>query len=318
MEMEQIIYRAQRILVLLVSLYFLNGCKQPQQSGPTDTPTKGTIQISVDESFKPVMEDQIKVFEANYPGTTISAVYKPEAECLKDLFRDSATRLVITTRGLTYKEAKYFDDTLHYVPRSEKVASDAIAIVLNKDCKDTLFTLKGLQDLFTGILNNNKKVVFDGLSATSTVRFAIDSILKGKQFNNDVVKAVKNSQAVLDYVATDTNAIGLVGISWIGNPEDTAQVRMLKKIKIGYIKCEVCVDMPYVKPTQMGMMTRRYPLVRGLYYILKENYSGLGSGFTSFLQYEKGQLIFRRAYIWPAQISFNVRKVHLNENLKKE
>ena len=316
--MEQIIYRAQRILVLLVSLYFLNGCKQPQQSGPTDTPTKGTIQISVDESFKPVMEDQIKVFEANYPGTTISAVYKPEAECLKDLFRDSATRLVITTRGLTYKEAKYFDDTLHYVPRSEKVASDAIAIVLNKDCKDTLFTLKGLQDLFTGILNNSKKVVFDGLSATSTVRFAIDSILKGKQFNNDVVKAVKNSQAVLDYVATDTNAIGLVGISWIGNPEDTAQVRMLKKIKIGYIKCEVCVDMPYVKPTQMGMMTRRYPLVRGLYYILKENYSGLGSGFTSFLQYEKGQLVFSRAYLWPAQISFNVRKVHLNEKLKKE
>ena len=316
--MKQIINRAQFFLVFLVASYFLNGCKQPQQSGPSDTPTKGVIQISVDESFRPVIEDQIRVFEANYPGTTINAAYKPEAECLKDLFRDSATRLVITTRGLTYKEAKYFDDTLHYVPRSEKIASDAIAIVLNKDSKDTLFTLKELQDLFTGVFKNNKKVVFDGLSATSTVRFAIDSILKGKQFNNDVVKAVKNSQAVLDYVATDTNAVGLVGISWIGNPEDTAQVRMLKKIKIGYIKCEVCLDTPYVKPTQMGMMTRRYPLVRGLYFILKENYSGLGSGFTSFLQYEKGQLVFSRAYLWPAQISFNVRKVHLNEKLKKE
>lgn len=302
----------------LYCIFLINSCEQQKQTGPTDTPTKGAIQISVDESFRPVIEDEIKVFESNFPGTTINAVYKPEAECLKDLFRDSATRLVITTRGLTYKEAKYFEDTLHYVPRSEKIASDAIAIVLNKNNNDTVFTLKELQELFTGLIKTNKKVVFDGLTATSTVRFAIDSILKGRQFNSEVVKAVKNSQAVLDYVATDSNAIGLVGISWIGNPEDTAQVQMLKKIKIGYVKCDVCLDLAYVKPTQMGIMTRRYPLVRGLYYILKENYSGLGSGFASFLQYEKGQLVFSRSYLWPAQMSFNVRKVHLNEKIKKE
>ena len=68
-------------------------------------------------------------------------------------------------------------------------------------------------------------MIFDGLNATSTIRFAMDSILKGKKFDTGVVKAVKNSQEVLDYVAANENAIGLVGISWIGNPEDTAQVK---------------------------------------------------------------------------------------------
>jgi phosphate transport system substrate-binding protein len=74
------------------------------------------------------------------------------------------------------------------------------------------------------------------------------------------------------------------------------------------------VDSPYVKPTQAGILTRRYPLVRGLYYILKENYNGLGSGFASFLKYERGQLIFRRAYLAPV-MDFEIRSVRINEKL---
>ena len=299
-------------------LIILNACNQEVKNPVKDSPYSGSINISVDDSFRPVIEEQIKVYEGSYPGTKIIAHYKPEAECLRDLFSDSATRMVIVTRGLTYKEAKYFGDTLHYVPSSEKIASDAIVVVVNARNKDTVFTLSGLQQQMSGLLRNNKKVVFDGLNATSTVRYAIDSILKGKKFDNNVVQAVKNSKEVLEYIATDTTAIGLVGISWIGNPEDTAQVKMLKKIKMGYIKCEPCLDSPYVRPTQAGIMSRRYPLVRGLYFILKENFSGLGSGFASFLQYQRGQLIFRRAYLSPARMSFEVRNVHLNEKLKKE
>ena len=65
---------------------------------------------------------------------------------------------------------------------------------------------------------------------------------------------------------------------------------------------------------QESINSHRYPLVRGLYYVLKENYSGLGTGFSSFLRYEKGQLIFRRAYLEPV-MDFDVRNVRLNETL---
>ena len=308
-----------KYLFLLLMMSALAACNEvPKKNSLQDSPTSGTIHISVDESFRPVMEEQIKVYEGNYPGTKIIAEYKPEADCLRDLFSNAATRMVVVTRGLTYQEAKYFQDTLHYVPSSEKIASDAIALVVNSKSNDTLFTLKELQGQLSGMLNNNKKMVFDGLNATSTVRFAIDSLLKGKKFDNNVVKAVRSSHEVLDFVASDINAIGFVGISWIGNPEDTAQVSMLKKIKMAYVKCEPCLDSPYVKPSQAGILTRRYPLIRGLYYILKENYSGLGSGFASFLKYERGQLVFRRAYLSPAQMSFEIRSVRLNEKLKKD
>ena len=157
-------------------------------------------------------------------------------------------------------------------------------------------------------------MVFDGLNATSTVRFAIDSILHGGKFDTSVVKAVKNSKEVLNYIADNTNAIGLVGISWIGNPEDTAQVKMLNRVKIAYVECKVCDSTPYIKPTQQSILTKRYPLVRGLYYIVKENFDGLGAGFAGFLKYERGQLLFRRAYLGPI-MDFNIRSVKINQNL---
>ena len=279
-----------------------------------DTPNSGTINISVDESFEPVIEAAIKVYEGTHPGTKIIAHYKPEAECFKDFFKDTSNRMIIVTRGLTLKESRYYSDSLNYSPFSDRVAWDAITIVTNQKNTDTLYTLDDLQQLLQGKKGNAKKVVFDGLNATSTVRFAIHSILHGGSFDTSVVKAVRSSKEVLNYIADNTDAIGLVGISWIGNPEDTAQVNLLKKMKIAYVECKLCDSTPYVKPTQQSINTKRYPLVRGLYYIVKENYSGLGSGFAAFLKYERGQLIFRRAYLGPV-MDFDVRKVEINEKL---
>ena len=279
-----------------------------------DSPTNGTIHISVDESFQPVIEEEIKVYEALYPGTKIIAQYKAEADCLRDLYSDTSNRMIIVTRGLTKNEARYYNDTLGYSPVSDRIATDAITLIVNSSSTDTLFTMEGLQGLLSGKLGNKTPVIFDGLNATSTVRFAMDSILRGTKFDTGVVQAVKNSTEVIEYVSGHPNAIGVLGISWIGNPEDTAQVRMLKKVKIAYVQCSKCADSPYVKPSQLGIISRRYPLVRGLYYILKENYSGLGSGFSAFLKYERGQLIFQRAYLAPV-MDFRIRAVKINEKL---
>ena len=247
----------------------------------------GAIHISVDESFKPVIEEQIQVFEKSFPGTHIIADYKTEADCFKDLFRDTSNRMIIVTRGLTAEEDQYFKDSLNYLPHWNEMASDAIAVIVNSKSIDTLFAIDRLRKQLTGISNRNQTVVFDGLNATSTVRFALDSILRGQKFDTSIVKAVKNSQEVINYVAEHADAVGFVGISWIGNPEDSAQVNMLRKVKIAYVSCDVCKDSPYVKPMQMSILTKRYPLVRGLYYILKENYDGLGTRFVNFMNNER-------------------------------
>jgi phosphate transport system substrate-binding protein len=268
----------------------------------------------VDESFKPVIEEQIRVFERSFPQAHIIADYKTEADCFKDLYNDTSNRMVIVTRGLKDEEDVYFLDTLKFYPHWDNIANDAITVIVNSKSNDTLFTLERLRNQLSGKTNREQKIVFDGLNATSTVRFVMDSILKGEKFDTSVVQAVKTSQQVIDYVSKTENAVGFVGISWVGNPEDSAQVKMLNKVKIAYVNCLVCDDKPYVKPMQASILTRRYPLVRGLYYILKENYNGLGSGFVNFLNQERGQLIFRRAYLG-TRMDFGVRRVRINQKL---
>jgi phosphate transport system substrate-binding protein len=172
--------------------------------------------------------------------------------------------------------------------------------------------MEKLRGLLEGNTGDNEKVVFDGLRATSTVRFVKDSILKGKEFSTKNVFAAKSSQEVIDYISNNNNAIGLVGVSWIGNKEDTAQLSFLKKVKIVSVECEACEGKPYIKPYQANIVTKRYPLVRGLYYIVKENYDGLGGGFADWMTYEKGQLIFWRAYLGPTKMKLTVREATLN------
>ncbi len=304
-----------RIGVTISIALFLFSCQTQHKVTINDTPDAGTIKISVDESFRPVMEAQIHLYELSYPEAHIIAEYKPEADCFRDFFKDSTNRMIIVGRGLNAKEENFMMDSLHYNPACQPVASDAVAVIVNKNQPDTLFTLASLQQLLQGS-NKEKVAVFDGLNATSTVRYIKDSILKGTPFNYNAVKAARGSREVIEYVANHDDAVGFIGISWIGNPEDSAQVKALEKVKIAYVRCDQCQDQPYVKPLQQSLLTRRYPLTRHLYYILKENYAGLGTGFSSFLKYERGQLIFRRAYLGPV-MDLDVRAVQINERLPK-
>jgi phosphate transport system substrate-binding protein len=297
------------IAIIGLAVFLLESCSE---SKPTykDTLDSGVIHISVDESFKPVIDSQIKVFESQKPDAKIIVHYKPEAECLRDLNQDS-TRMVIVTRGLNDQEEKTLAAKLSFTPVYGPLAYDAIAVVVNNQVRDTLFTMQDIRSLVRGISGYKYKVLLDGTTATSTVRFVVDSLLKGQPMGKNVVAAA-SSEGVIDYVSKNTDAIGLVGVSWIGNKDDSTQLSFLKKIKIAQIECKGC-NGTYVDPVQYNIAAHRYPMVRPLYYILKENYEGLGSGFANFLNLEKGQKIFYRAYLLPARMGFQVRNMDITE-----
>lgn len=297
------------LMLALAPFMMLSSCSGGEQRVDLDTADSGTIHISVDESFKPVIDSEIQVYEALHPKTKIIAEYKPEAECFKDLKNDS-TRMIIVTRPLSTAEEKYYKEKYYMYPTISKVAFDAVAVIVNKDSKDSIFSQAGLKNILDGSAGGNKKVVFDGISGSSALRFLEDSLLKGKPIDSSRVFAEKGSKAVITSVEKNKDLIGFVGVSWIGNPEDTAQLSFLNKVNIASVQCN-CPEKTYVKPYQANILTQRYPFVRGVYFILKENYSGLGSAFGNFLEEEKGQLIFRRAYLGPAKMSFYIRTARL-------
>lgn len=303
-------YRKTWMMLLAIAL--LGACKtKTNQVDDRDTPNKGIIRISVDESFKPVIEEQIKVHHSSFPETQIIASYKPEVECLKDLQNDS-TRMILIARGLTKNETAFFESKLSFQPQFAILAYDAVAVIVNQASKDSVFSIADLKDILSG--KSKRTAVMDGKNATSTVRFLKDSILKGADFGANVV-ASKNSADVIDIVSKNENVVGFVGLSWVGDSYDPKQQAQLKSIRLALVECVRCVEKGFfAKPSQATIAYAQYPLPRPLYYIVKENAAGLGTGFMNFLSLERGQLIFKRALMVPAKMNFNKRSGKIKES----
>ena len=310
--MKVLVVRYFSTLLLAFLLVWLPGCQsyQDQKAKLQDTPERGTINISADESFKPVIDEQVKVYESNHPGTKILVQYKPEAECLKDLLVDSV-RMIIATRSFSEAEKNFIVDSMKISPQRMIVARDAVAVIVNPLAEDSLFTMQEIREILTGKFGKKFIPVFDGVKATSTVRFIVDSVLKNDSLTPDAM-AARNSEGVIDYVAENPQTIGFIGVSWIGNKEDSSQQSFLQKVTIANIQS---TDNPegYIKPYQANIYVRRYPMVRDLVYLLKEKHQGLGNGFANFLNADRGQLIFRRAYLLPAKMPFWIRPTTLNQ-----
>jgi phosphate transport system substrate-binding protein len=299
-----------RFFYIIISVCILaSACKTADKTEPIDSPSEGRIRISVEESFKPFIEQELKVFALSFPKANIEVAYKSEIECFKDLASDS-TRMIIVTRGLNKKEQANYKEQLSYAPTFGILAYNAIAVVVNKKSKDSVFTMAELSTALSG--KNNKQVVMDGSNLTGVVRFLKDSLLHQTAFGKNVVSA-KGSEEVISYIKDNPNAIGFVGMNWVGDNYDPKQMEDRKTLKMALVECTLCIEKGYYsQPSQSNISKGHYSLTLPIYYILKENAPGLGTGLLNFMSLERGQLIFQRAFLVPAKMGFKKRKGLLN------
>ncbi len=301
------VYRFIAVL-FAVSLFSCKSYRE-KEAEKTDTPTRGEITISADESFKPIVDELVKVYEGNNMSTKINVQYKPEADCVQDLWNDSI-RMIISTIYLSEPERQGVVDSLNVKVTQLPVARDAIAVVVHPSSPDDMFTMQEIKDILTG-RDTRKVPVFDGVKATSTVRYIFDSVLRGDKLTGKAV-AARTSDSVINYVATHPNAVGFIGVTWVGSKEDEQQLSFLQKIKIARLESNDSAN-NFILPVQANLYGKIYPMTRDLTYILKEGRRGLGTGFAEFIAGEIGQLIFKRAYLMPGRKNFIIRQAQLNE-----
>jgi len=290
---------------LFVSTVLLASCEdQPQHA---DTLARGTIDISADESFQPIIDEQLKVFDSSYPEAHITVHYKSEAECFKDYF-DNKARIILVTRDLS-KEEKELATQKKMFPSSEALAGDGIAVVVNKESQDTVLDMNGLKGILTGVYKKKYTVVFDNQSS-GTVRYIMDSVLKGEKLGSNVF-AAKGNKEVIAYVEKNPDAIGFTGMSYVYASEDTsASGTFINNVKVVAMQNEK--DHEFYKPYQAYIALKSYPLTRKLYYINAESYHGLGTGFANFMGSYRGQLVFLHAHFFPLKQQIVIREAKIN------
>ena len=136
-------------LIGIVLLAVLSACRSKSKEGPTDTYSSGVIAIAADESFEPIIQEEIDVFESLYPLAGIVPRYTTEVEAINLLLKDSV-RLAITTRTLTEEEMNSFHSRKFY-PREMKLATDGLALITHLGNPDSLISVKDIRRILTAL-----------------------------------------------------------------------------------------------------------------------------------------------------------------------
>ncbi|MBF9142487.1 PstS family phosphate ABC transporter substrate-binding protein [Hymenobacter properus] len=312
--------------VVLAGAITAVSCNGPGSPGAQDTPTSGNVSVGVDETFAPILQAQIDTFSKLYPNAHVKMSFQPEEKVMVDLINDQV-KLAVVSRELNAEETADFAKQ-KITPRITRIGIDGLAIVLNRANPDSLLTVAQLADIFTGKTSNwsqvsGKKglaainVVFDA-NRSSTTRFIRDSVTRGAALTPRVFAAASNP-ALLDYVASHPNAIGVVGVNWISDRDDPTAMKFARKVRVASITSRPNPRPDdYIQPYQVYLAEKtpeqlaehpelqNYPLRRNLYIISREARAGLGTGFASFVAGKNGQLIFQKSGLLPAQMQARI------------
>lgn len=306
-------------LLLILFIITLVSCEPKIKDKFTDTLSSGVIPMAVDENFRPIIQEELDVFEALYPKTGIVPMYTDEVNAINLLLKDSV-RVAIATRALSDKEVNFLKSK-KFSPRSYKLAIDGIALIVNRQNPDSLITVDNLKKILTGKVKNWKEIyptskldkfsiVFDNPNS-STVRFAIDSICKGESLSKDLY-AQRTNLEVIDFVSKTRNAIGIIGVNWLGNHNDSTNLSFKNEIRVMSVSSsDVATTDNSYKPYQAYLYYGNYPLTRMVYVLLNDPRSSLPSGITNFLTSDKGQKIILKSGLVPS--TQPIRIVNIND-----
>ncbi len=304
-------------LVLCLSV----ACNRKPKNGRTDTYSSGTIKFVSDESFSPIIEEEVGVFQSIYPNAKLIPQYTNELDAVNMLMKEQ-TCLAITTRRFTKREEQNLKDR-RFLPVAVPLAYDGLALIVNKENPDTIISLQDLKLVLSGKVSKWDKlypesklgdieVAFDN-KQSSTVHFCVDSLLDGKPINSPNIYAVKKSAEVIDFVEKHPNSIGIIGSNWLNDKRDTTNVTFKKNITVMAVsRIHPATVASSWKPYQFYIYNGNYPLVRTIYALLNDPINGLPWGFTNFIAADhRGQLIIHKAGLLPYRANMEVRQVNV-------
>lgn len=304
------------LYTILGLLLILSACGEMGKTATDETPTRGKIRISADESFKPIIDAEVYTFTHLYNNAFITPQYKPEYDVINDFMNDSV-RTIVTSKKLSDYQIQYLRDT-QIIARTTTYAYDALALVINKNNKDSLLTYNTVSDIFLGKVRKWKdinaksklgdiRVIFDN-NKSGNIRyfkelFGIKDTLKGNFF------AVKSNPEVINFVSRNPDAIGIVSVNWISDKDDSLSMSFSNMVTRVAVSQQYINDGSFYRPDQGFIYDKSYPFVREVYLISRETFPGLGSGFVNWACAEQGQRIVLKSGLVPATMPIRLVQV---------
>lgn len=306
--------RLYPVLFGLVAL-FLPGCREEKK---LSSPSQGSLIIAADESYQPLTEEITNTYQLLYPRTKFTLLFKPEREAIRLMLEDKA-QMCLVSRRLTTNEQRGLDQQ-QVVGTATRIATDGVALIINRANTDSLLTMNELRGLFSkkisrwGQLSGGNQtgpvqLVFDNPNSSNLsyimAQFGLTTI------DGLPIYTLNSNRAVIEYVRQHPNAMGFIGVNWISDGEGPVSAELSKNIRVvGLSDLENPRSRAdYFQPFQQALGLKDYPLRRDVYILSREAHPGLAGGLTNYLIRDAGSLLIEKLGLWP-QVPYN-REVRL-------
>ncbi len=290
--------------------------------------TGGVAVFACDETMENIVQQEIEVFEDQYPQQNILPYYISEHDCIDSLLHGSIQGAVIT-RQLTEQELNYLKSQKR-TPYQQQIAVDAIALVVNPSNPIENISVGELAEILSGDVTSwdnvvpgsegNIMVVFDN-QGSSTANYMRNEVLGGKPFGANVY-AEDVTSSVFDVVKKHKNAIGVIGVAWLTSDlkrpklDIKERVEMLERndttllettgedfiddVKIVPVRSDDSLVAYY--PYQQNIYEGTYPLYRPIYMVSLGVPGTTAHSFYSFVTGKLGQKLILTTGILPARL----------------
>ena len=294
------------------ALLFVACTETPKDPAKDDTPVSGRAVVLADEDLQYVLEDHQLVFNGTYVDAQVVIHYLPEAQLTKAMLADS----VRCTFGFFKPggEQEAYFRTRSLSSHVERVAMDAIAVVVSPQNPVQRLSVPQLQDMLSGELTlwpstaTPVTALFEH-KESGVPRSLVDSLFNGDPSQLKRGAAMSTSEELVQRVSADPNAVGFLAFARISDLDD-ARCRALRS-GLKLVPIATSDSSTAYLPEQGTLKDKSYPLCRGVVMTVSEGKSGLGTGFASFVAGHKGQRIILKQGLAPERVpARDVELVH--------
>ena len=198
-----------RIAALIAGALFLTAC-----GTPTETPTPVRLSLAADRSALPLANDLAAAYNTAQPHISVDVEPMGNALAATEAVRKGHTDLALSTVRP--------DPDNPMALRTEAIAQDAIALVVHLENPLTDLDLSQAAAIFHGDLRDWSQLGGEPSAIQvltrepeSGPRTALEQAVLAGQTLTPMAIVVPGEQEILDFVANDRTAIGLVPASWL-------------------------------------------------------------------------------------------------------
>ena len=223
-----------------------------------------TIQTSFAQRIKgsdtvlPLAQKESESYLKKNPSSKITVTGGGSGVCLSSLVYFT-TDIAMASRKMKFEERSKLRDA-GKAPQEVTIAYDALSVIVHPANKVSKLTREQLESIFTGKITNWKQVggedlkiiVYSRETSSGTYEFFKEHVLNNKNYASSIL-SMPATGAIIQSVSQTKGAIGYVGLAYL--------TKSVKSIDISYDGGKT-----YYEPTFQNAKSKKYPVVRPLYF----------------------------------------------------